>query len=59
MNLLANKLENISMATLYLEGDAYDWFTWWSQKTSDFSINWQMFTVDLIKRFHDDEEDDI
>jgi hypothetical protein len=32
MNPLANELEKISMASLYLEGDAYDWFTWWLRK---------------------------
>ena len=58
MNLPANDLEKISMASIYLEGDAYDWFTWWSKKTSGLSINWQMFTKDFLKRFHDDEEDD-
>jgi hypothetical protein len=59
MNPPANELEKISMASLYLEGDAYDWFTWWSKKTSGLSmLTEQMFTKDLLKRFHDDEEDD-
>ena len=39
MNLPPNKLEKISMASLYLEGDASDWFTWWSKKTSGSLVN--------------------
>ena len=58
MNSIVNGLEDMSMASLYFEGDAYDWFTWWSKKTSGFSVNWQMFTKDFLKRFLDDEEDD-
>lgn len=41
MNPPANKLEKISMTSLYSEGDAYNWFTWWSKKTRGFSVNWQ------------------
>ena len=57
MNPLASELEKISMASLYLEGSAYDWFTQWSKKSSGLYINWQMFNNDFLKRFHDDEED--
>jgi hypothetical protein len=34
MNPLANDLEKILMESIYLEGDAYDWLTWWSKKTN-------------------------
>jgi hypothetical protein len=59
MHPLANEVENILMASLYLEGDAYDWFVWWSQRIGGLSVNWKMFKKDLFKIFHVDEEDDI
>jgi len=58
MNPPTNELEKLLMTSIYLEGDAYDWFTWWSKKTSELFVNWKMFIEDFLKRFHDDEEDD-
>lgn len=55
----AKKVENISTSSLYLESGAYDWFMWWLQKTSGLSVNSKMFTKNLFKRFHNDEEDNI
>ena len=43
----------------YLEGEAYYWFLWWSSKCSGLSFNWENFKNALLKRFHDEEEDDV
>jgi hypothetical protein len=31
---------------------------WWYKKCDGFSVNWKMFIKDLLKRFHEEEEDD-
>jgi hypothetical protein len=42
-----------------LEGEAYDWFLWWFEKCDIHSFHWQNFTTALLKRFHNEEEDDV
>jgi hypothetical protein len=42
-----------------LEGEAYDWYLWWSRKCDARSFHWQSFTTALLKRFHDEEDDDL
>jgi hypothetical protein len=41
-----------------LEGEAYDWYLWWSGKCEARSFHWKNFTT-LLKRFHDEEDDDL
>lgn len=43
----------------YLEVEAYDWFLWWSNKCAANSFNWENFKNVLLKKFPDEEEDDI
>jgi hypothetical protein len=38
MNPPINELEKIPLTTIYLEGDAYDWFTWWSKKSKNYIL---------------------
>jgi hypothetical protein len=42
-----------------LEGEAYDWYLWWSRKCDARSFHWKSFTTSLLKRFHDEEDDDL
>jgi hypothetical protein len=51
--------EKIMTTSNNLEGKAYDWFLWWSRKCNTCSFHWQNFTDKLLKRSHDEEEDDV
>jgi len=51
--------EKIMTASNYLEAEAYDWFLWWSNKCAIRSFNWKKFKSVFLKRFHDEEEDDV
>jgi hypothetical protein len=42
-----------------LEGEAYDWYLWWSRKCDAHSFHWKNFTTTLLKRFHDKEDNDL
>ena len=42
-----------------LEGGAYDWFLWWFGKCDARSFHWKSFTNALLKKFHDEEDDDL
>jgi hypothetical protein len=54
-----SKQEKIMTTSNSLEGEAYDWYLWWSKKCDARSFNWQNFTAALLKRFHDEEDDDL
>jgi len=42
-----------------LEGEAYDWYLWWSGKCNVCSFQWKNFVAALLKIFYDEEEDDL
>eukprot|EP00253_Pinus_taeda_P029674 PITA_29674 len=58
-NPLLNEQEKVVTASTYLEAEAYDWFFLWSSKCTDCSFNWKNLKSSLLKRFHDEEEDDV
>lgn len=51
--------ERVMIALSYLEAEAYDWFLWWSSKCMGCLFNWKNFKNALLKRFHDEEENDV
>eukprot|EP00253_Pinus_taeda_P030836 PITA_30836 len=51
--------EKVVTTSTYLEAEAYDWFLWWSSKCTGCSFNWQNLKSALLKRFHDEEENDV
>jgi hypothetical protein len=51
--------EKIMTTSNSLEGEAYDWYLWWSRKCDARSFHWKNFTTALLKRFHDEEDDDL
>jgi hypothetical protein len=55
-NPLLGEQEKIMTASNNLEGEAYDWFLWWSKKCDARSFHWQRFTTAIIKRFYDEED---
>jgi hypothetical protein len=40
-----------------IEGEAYDWYLWWSRKCDARSFHWKNFTTTLLKIFHDEEDE--
>jgi hypothetical protein len=42
-----------------LEGEAYDWYLWWSRKCDALSFHWKNLKISLLKRFNDEEDDDL
>jgi hypothetical protein len=51
--------EKIMITSNNLDGEAYDGFLWWSRKCDGHSFHWQSFTTALLKRFHEEEDDDL
>jgi hypothetical protein len=51
--------EKVMTTSNSLEGEAYDWYLWWSRKCDACSFHWKNFTTTLLKRFHDEEDDDL
>jgi len=42
-----------------LEEEAYKWFLWWFKKCDARSFHWHKFTPALLKRFYEEEYDDL
>jgi hypothetical protein len=51
--------EKVTTTSNNLEGEAYDWYLWWSRKCDACSFQWKNFTTSLLKIFHDEEDDDL
>ena len=49
--------EKIMTTSNSLEGEAYDWYLWWSGKCNVRSFQWNFFVAALLKRFYDEEDD--
>jgi hypothetical protein len=51
--------EKVMTTSNSLEGEAYDWYLWWSKKCDAHSFHWNNFTTSLLKIFHDKEDDNL
>jgi hypothetical protein len=51
--------EKIMTTSNSLEGQAYDRYLWWYRKCDALSFHWKNFTAALLKRFHDEEDDNL
>jgi hypothetical protein len=56
-NPLLGEREKVMTTSKSPEGEAYDWYLWWFRKCDASSFHWKNFTTNLLKRFHDEEDD--
>jgi len=58
-NPLIGEQEKVVTASNNREVEECDWFLWWSNRSAACLFNWKNFKNTLLKRFHDEEEDDV